>query len=135
MTTCAILGDSLAAGVATFRPECRNDTQVGISSSRYAAAHLMTVTADAALISLGVNDGTPSMTTAENLVRLRTGVRARRVYWMLPTRSEATRTLIREIARIFGDTLIETKGFTGQDGLHLSRSNYRAIASVFDLRE
>ena len=66
---------------------------------------------------------------------MRTGVQSGRVYWMLPTKPEATRTLIREIARTFGDRLIETRGFTGQDGLHLPGSSYRAIASVFNLRE
>ena len=87
MPHCAILGDSLAAGVATYRPECRADVKVGITSGRYAAAHLMAVTADIALISLGVNDGPPSMTTAENLVHLRTGIQSHRVYWMLPART------------------------------------------------
>ena len=89
MLHCAILGDSLAAGVATYRPECRADTQAGITSGRYAAAHLIAVTADVALVSLGVNDGPPSMTTAENLVHLRTGIQSRLVIgfcWPIPTR-------------------------------------------------
>ena len=133
MLHCAILGDSLAAGVATHRPECRADTKVGITSGRYAAAHLMAVTADVALISLGVNDGPPSMTTAENLVHLRTGIQSRLVYWILPVHPDATRTLITDVAHTFRDRLIETRGFTGQDGLHLPASSYRAIASVFDL--
>ena len=62
-----------------------------ITSGRYAAAHLMAVTADVALISLGVNDGPSSMTTAENRVHLRTGIQSRRVYWILPARTDATR--------------------------------------------
>ena len=133
MVTCAILGDSLAAGVAAVRSDCCSDTQVGITSTRYAAAHLMVVTADIALVSLGVNDGAPSRKRAENLFRLRAGVQSRQVYWMLPARPAATRALIHQLAHTFGDKLIETKGFTGQDGLHLPASAYRTIASVFDL--
>ena len=129
---CAILGDSLAAGVASFRPECRADTQVGISSGRYVAGHLMAVTAETALISLGVNDGTPSIATVENLIRLRAGVRSRQVYWMLPARPDATRALISRLVGIFRDKAIETRGLTGQDGLHLPAAGYRAIAAVLD---
>ena len=133
MPHCAILGDSLAAGVASFRPDCVTDTQVGITSTRYAAGHLMAVTADTALISLGVNDGEPSMATIETLVRLRAGVQSRQVYWLLPARPEATRSLIRDVAHTFGDRLIETRGFTGPDGLHLRTTAYQDVASVFDL--
>ena len=82
---------------------------------------------------LGVNDGVPERHTAENLVRLRLGTRARRVYWILPARPDATRRLIAAIAHTCGDRLIETRGFTGADGLHLSGQAYRSIAEVFDL--
>ena len=130
---CAILGDSLAAGVAVYRRDCASDTKVGITSARYAASHMMSVDADTVLISLGANDGIPDRDTAENLVRLRSGTRGRRVYWILPARPDATRRLIAAIAHTCGDRLIETRGFTGADGLHLSGQAYRSIAEVFDL--
>jgi lysophospholipase L1-like esterase len=133
MIACAILGDSLAAGVALYRHDCVADTKMGITSSVYAAAHTMRVNADTVLISLGVNDGIADRQTAANLVRLRVGVHARRVYWILPARPEATRRLIRAIAQICSDRLIETKGYTGADGLHLSGQAYREIGEVFDV--
>ncbi len=40
MITFAILGDSLAAGVASYRRDCMTDTKIGITSSVYAAAHI-----------------------------------------------------------------------------------------------
>ena len=107
---CTILGDSLAAGVAVYRRDCAADTKVGITSARYTASHMISVDADTVLISLGVNDGVPDRGTAENSVRLRTGTRARRVYWILPARPEATRRLIAAIAHTCGDRLIETRG-------------------------
>jgi len=113
---CAILGDSLAAGVAAFRPACFSDTKVGITSARYAASHMISVDADTVLISLGVNDGVPDRGTAENLVRLRTGTRARRIYWILPARPESTRRLIAAIAHTCGDRLIETRGSLARTG-------------------
>jgi len=63
---CAILGDSLAAGVAVYRRDCASDTKVGITSARYATSHMMSVDADTVLISLGVNDGVPDRGTAES---------------------------------------------------------------------
>ncbi len=41
--------------------------------------------------------------------------------------------MIRQIAHVYSDRLIETKGSTGRDGLHLTSSAYRAVATVFDL--
>ena len=38
-----------------------------------------------------------------------------------------------KLAQVWGDTLIETRGFTGPDGLHLKSSAYRAIGMLFDL--
>ena len=132
-TSCAILGDSLAAGVAAFRPDCLSDTKVGISTAAYLRAHTIAVEADTTLISLGANDSTDDPGTADRLAGLRLQIKAPRVYWILPARPEATRRIIRDIAQAFGDRLIETRGYTASDGLHLAPQTYRAIASVFDL--
>jgi hypothetical protein len=133
VAACAILGDSLAAGVAAFRPECLADTVVGISTAAYLRAHTTAVDADTVLISLGVNDDETDAGTANRLAGLRMRITARRVFWMLPARPETSRRIIRDIAHAFGDRLIETRGYTGRDGLHLAPEIYRTIASVFDL--
>ena len=119
--------------MAAARPDCLADTKVGITSSAYVAGHLVAATATTALISLGVNDGRPTPATANHLSQLRAGIRADRVYWILPARPDATRVLIEVIARTWGDTLIETRGFTGPDGLHLTPSACSAVGLVFDL--
>jgi hypothetical protein len=54
---CVILGDSLAAGVAAYRPDCLSDTKIGISTAAYLRAHTISVSAETVVISLGVNDG------------------------------------------------------------------------------
>ena len=132
MLHCAILGDSLAQGVALLRPDCLSDTRVGISSASYVSAHVVSVTVQTALLSLGVNDGPPTVETVKHLLTLRRGVRSQQVYWMLPARSDETRGMIQVIARIHGDTVIETRGSTGPDGLHLTGSAYRRVAGVFE---
>lgn len=133
MLHCAILGDRLAQGVATLRPDCLSDTRVGISSASYVSGHVVSVTAQTALLSLGVNDGPPTVETVKHLLKLRAGVSAQHVYWILLARPEETRGLIQVIARLYGDTVIETRGSTGPDGLHLTGSAYRHVAGVFEI--
>ena len=133
MPVCFILGDNLAAGVAAVRPECWSDTRPGVGSAAYVATHLVTAMGDTALISLGVNDGEATRATAEHLVQLREGLSMRRVRWLLPTRPASVRRLMSVIAQAKGDRVIETCGFTGPDGLHLSAATYRTVGGVFDL--
>ena len=132
MVTCAILGDSLAAGVAAFRPDCLADTKVGISTSAYLRAHTTAVDAVTVLISLGVNDAEADLATADRLAGLRMQITATRVFWIMPARPETARQIIRDVAHAFGDSLIEMRGCTGSDRLHLPAQAYRTIASVFD---
>jgi len=54
MLHCAILGDSLAQGIANLRPDCLSDTRVGISSANYVSGHVVSVTAQTALRVAGV---------------------------------------------------------------------------------
>ncbi len=68
-----------------------------------------------------------------HLLKLREGVSSRRVYWMLPARPDEKRGIIQVTARIYGDTIIETRGSTGPDGLHLTGSAYRRVAGVFEV--
>ena len=123
----------MAAGVAAFRPDCLDDTKVGISTSAYLRAHTTTVDAETVLISLGVNDGEADLGTADRLAGLRMRITASRVFWILPARPETIRQIVRDIAQAFGDRLIETRGYTGSDGLHLAPHTYRTIATLFDL--
>jgi hypothetical protein len=84
------------------------------------------------LISLGVNDGAADPGTADRLAGLRLRVTAKRVFWILPARPEATRTTIRDIAQAFGDRLIETRGFcNGPSRVNPFRASSRRQVSCF----
>ena len=67
VASCAILGDSLAAGVAAVRPDRLADTKIGILSSAYLRAHTAAVDAETVLISLGVDDGDAGPDTDDRL--------------------------------------------------------------------
>jgi hypothetical protein len=131
MAACVILGDSLAAGVAAFRPDCLADTRVGISSRAYLHTHTTRIDADTVLISLGVNDGAADPGTADRLAGLPARHRKAGVL-DLPARPEATRTTIRDIAQAFGDRLIETRGFcNGPSRVNPFRASSRRQVSCF----
>ena len=74
MLHCAILGDSLAQCIAILRPDCLSDTRVGISSASYVSGYVVSTTAQTALLSLGVNDGPPTVETVRHLLKLRDGI-------------------------------------------------------------
>lgn len=129
MIPCLILGDSLAVGVGQARPECSVIAEVGINSARYVqtlhgARHAKTV-----VISLGVNDSV-DIETEHNLRRLRHGVSAEAVYWLLPGIHPAARDAVRGIAKEFHDRVIDVAPMTGADHVHPDRAGYAKLASL-----
>jgi hypothetical protein len=53
------------------------------------------------------------------------------VYGCSPAWPEKTHDMIQVIARLHGNIVIETRGSTGPDGLHLTGLAYRHVAGVF----
>ena len=76
---CVILGDSLAQGVALLRPDCLFDACGGTSSASYVSGHVVNVTVQPALLSLGVNDGPPTVETLKKPLELPDGIRRQQV--------------------------------------------------------
>ena len=130
MLDCLILGDSIALGVGQARSGCQTVARTGITSGAWLQAYLPAtpVSAGHVVISLGVNDD-PSMDTAGNLRRLRGALRAASVTWLLPGLKPDVRRFVTEVARQFGDRVVDTAGEAGPDRLHPSRDGYRTIAS------
>ncbi len=127
---CMILGDSLAVGVAAFRPNCLAVAQVGISSTVFVNTKgLDFEPAQTALISLGANDWSPSSTLL-NLRRLRAEVVANKVYWLIPHKSPQMRAAIIAAAADHGDFIIDTAPLVGPDDLHPTQSGYKKIADT-----
>jgi hypothetical protein len=129
MVPCLILGDSLAVGVGQARPECSTIAEVGMSSGRFlqslhGARHARTV-----VISLGVNDSV-DMETLENLRKLRRGVSADAVYWLMPGIHPPAREAVRSVAREFRDRIIEVAPLAGADRIHPDRAGYAQLASL-----
>ena len=111
-------------------PACTTAVTVGITSSDFDRQQRQSVEAGIVLISLGANDVGRHIRTAEHLLDVRRGIRAGRVYWLLPARDDGVRSLISATAHLFGDRLIDTLGSAGSDGLHLTAQTYGTISKV-----
>ena len=129
MIPCLILGDSLAVGVAQARPECAVIAEVGINSGRYLQTLHATRHARTVVISLGVNDSR-DIETGQNLRRLRHGISADTVYWLVPGIHPAARDAVQEIAKAFRDRVIDVAPLAGADHIHPDRTGYAKLASL-----
>jgi len=126
---CLVIGDSIAVGVGQQMPECRTEARKGINSQQFIATTETSERADRVVISLGANDDAAAR-TLDNLIELRKSVQARVVYWLIPASSQRARSAVRVVARRFGDRIIDTAPFAGQDGLHPTGIGYRKLAMM-----
>lgn len=122
MTDCAIIGDSIAVGVAQHRPGCAVEARVGISAAGFSATR---TSADTVIVSLGSNDASDP---TDALLRLRRQIDARRVIWIVPAVRWASE--VRRVADQHHDTTITV--VAGPDGVH--PFSYRALAELTEAK-
>ena len=110
--SCAIAGDSIAAGVGAQMPQCHTDAKVGTPSAdiihRVPAGHIGLM-----IISAGSNDPlNPRLGDNLNAMRRRAGGG---VTWIAPVNPRA-RSVVDSVAHAHGDRVVT---FTpGPDGVH-----------------
>ena len=126
---CAILGDSIAVGVAQHRRYCYRDAVVGITSQNF-TKRMTLINANHVLISLGSNDS-PTMNTESNLLKIRNSVAADTVTWLLSANNPSAHSAAKTVAATFHDRVIEVKPFVGYDGVHSTIAGYRSIADLW----
>jgi lysophospholipase L1-like esterase len=130
MVECAVLGDSIAVGVARLRNTCQVQAVVGITSDVYVSRFRNGVHAGQVLISLGSNDSSdPKSEAAMRLLRSR--INADQVTWLLSANNQRTADIARKIAREHMDRVIDSRPFIGQDGVHPTASGYFRLAAMW----
>ena len=127
MIECLIVGDSIAVGTAHFRPECAVMAKSGINSQdwneRYFHDQLQS---DTVIISLGSND-LKTLNTFKEIILLRSRIKARRVFWILPANKPQKVELIRMVATEYKDTIIPIPNVS-KDHVHPTPQGYRELA-------
>ena len=139
MLDCLILGDSIAVGTATYRPECVAYAKGGINSQQWRKQYLESdqgalPTAKTVIISLGSNDHTGVRTILE-LQQIRKAVKADRVFWILPHGNNKSNSLdidwiqsfVKVVAGENGDVVLPINRVQ-KDNIHPSWAGYKEIA-------
>lgn len=120
---CAIVGDSIAVGIANFRHECRMDAAVGRRADQQGPV------GDAGrvlVISVGSNAG--NTLTERELRRIRDSARVGYVFWIIPNRPENARELVTRVARSYGDQTLDVRPVVASDSVHPTWRGYQILA-------
>ena len=135
MIDCMILGDSIAVGTATARPECVSYSRGGWNSWQWNKDDLSVATTkpyETIIISLGANDHRGVKTELE-LRRMREAIKGKRVFWIDPgkDRKPVPHDAIMRIAAEYGDTVLpRPKEHISADGIHPTGKGYKEIAKA-----
>lgn len=128
MLDCLILGDSIAVGVAQFRPECEVHAKVGINSRNWVDKNITKdLVAKTVVISLGSND-TKNMKTLKELFTLRQVIDANRVYWIIPAVNVEAQEAVKIVADKFEDKILFIPKLS-KDKIHPTTNGYKELAN------
>jgi len=127
MLDCLIVGDSIAVGTATARPECVAYAKGGINSYQWLNKNIdkTPLIAKTVIISLGSNDHKYVKTESE-LRSIRELTKADRVYWILPAIKPDIQEIVRKVAAENGDTVLPITSLQ-KDGVHPSWAGYKQL--------
>jgi lysophospholipase L1-like esterase len=128
MLECLIVGDSIAVGTATARPECVAYAKGGINSHQWLNKNIdkTPLIAKTVIISLGSNDHKYVKTESE-LQAIRELTKADRVFWILPAIKPDIQEIVRKVAAKNGDTVLPITRLQ-TDGVHPSWAGYKELA-------
>ena len=130
MIECMIIGDSIAAGISTHRPECVVHAEVGITAARWLKKYShIKLEANTIIVSLG-NNTVPGGSYSD-LFTLRDRIRANRVFWIAP--SEQRRWIeyynVHMAAGPNSDAVvIPNPKHYSSDGIHPTSRGYKILA-------
>jgi lysophospholipase L1-like esterase len=128
MFECMILGDSIATGIASNRPECIAYATVGVNTRKFVTEHITgDLSAKTVVISLGTNDSR-DMKTLSDLFALRQVIKADRVFWVLPAKDSPARASVITTSDRFKDTALTIDNLS-RDGIHPTSKGYKELAN------
>ena len=131
MLECLIVGDSIAVGTKTFKPECAVMAKSGWNSAQWNRRYgLEELRAHTVIISLGSNDYA-GIHTEDELRAVRARARADRVYWILPAIKPNIQEIVRRVAANWGDTVLPIPELS-RDQVHPTTTGYRRLAKQTD---
>lgn len=136
MIDCLILGDSIAVGTHSARPECVAYAKSNINSWQFNKKYPQEFSGKIVVISLGSNDH-KYIKTEKELFKLRERVQAEKVYWILPAGNSKASEIpivriqehVENIAEMYGDWIIRIPSLS-KDGIHPTGKGYKKIGDI-----
>lgn len=129
MLDCLLLGDSIAVGVQQHRPNCALYAEVGINSSNWNNKYkMMSLDAETVVISLGTNDHL-GVNTRRELNKLRSRIKSKKVYWIMPAIKPNIQKIVEEIANKHKDVIVKIPSLS-KDGYHPSVKGYKKLGEI-----
>ena len=133
MLECLIIGDSISVGVSQVKTECTSYSKSGINSDNWNKTYLnkfkSALPSKHVIISLGTND-LKHINTLGNVNIIRENISKAIVWWIVPPDVKPLqRSIIRDVAKIWGDRIIEVPSQDlSTDKVHPTGTGYRNIA-------
>jgi lysophospholipase L1-like esterase len=129
MLDCLILGDSIAKGISDVRQECVAYVKSGINSHDWNKKYIKNIEpSQTTIISLGSND-ISNLDSEIELFALRLQIKTGRVFWIIPAIKPHKQELIRDLARSFGDTIVNIPELS-KDKVHPTYSGYKQLGEL-----
>ncbi len=136
MFDCLILGDSIAIGTHSARPECVAYAKTSINSKQFNKEYPQEFSGKIVVISLGSNDH-KYIKTEKELFKLRERVKAEKVYWILPAGNSKASEIpivriqehVESVAEMYGDWIIRIP-YLSKDGVHPTVKGYKRIGDI-----
>ena len=88
---------------------------------------MMQLNADTVVISLGSNDA--GIDTRKELTKLRSRVKAKKVYWILPAIKPNIQDIVEEIAHKHKDWIVKIPSIA-KDGVHPTYRGYQKLGEI-----
>lgn len=125
-STCFVMGDSIAQGIALNLPQCQSNTKVGLNTTQAIKRFENIPHADLTIISLGINDSFNG--TSINLGAIRGRISSSKVIWILPSHQDK-KDAVELVAKVRGDKTINVDRHISKDGIHPTWHGYKSIAT------
>jgi hypothetical protein len=125
MIDCLIIGDSIAHGIHSVRPDCVGIAEIGVTTSEWLYKNgerplLQDMEYHLAVISLANND--TNINVSRNLLhKIRKKIKAERIVWILPTeKNPEMRSMVENLAYHYNDSVMDISPWVGTDRVHPS---------------
>lgn len=128
-----IIGDSIAVGIAMYRPDCVSYSRGGWNSWQWNRDYLSIASSKntkVLIISLGANDHT-GVKSEEELRKMRSSIKADKVFWISPgiERKPIPQTAIEKIAKEYNDIVLpRPEKHMSPDKVHPNGTGYKLLA-------